>query len=254
MLSKLITIMKKQNIIQKLQSIGLSEKEAEVYLTLVEIWPSTVLEISRNCSVKRATIYWLLQGLESLWIIRLDSSSDKHRFIWEPPKQLEYILERQKKDLDVLLPDLEKIYMGETNPNAIRFYRGKQAMYKAYSELLDSLKPSDDYLVFWDLQTWHDTDPEFFHSWPKQRVKIIRSGRSIFTNSPMAEEYRTNQWKLETTVKILNSQKQFHAIKLITSDRVFLHKTWKPYLVIVIENQEVVKLYKEMFEVLWEML
>lgn len=256
MLSEILTFIKMniESIKTKLISFGFSQKESEVYLTLLQIGSSSVLEISRSCSVKRATIYAILESLEKKWLVELDLTQDKHRYRAEHPNYIEQMIENQKKELSSLLPELESIYSWEASSNAIKFYRGKQAMYKAYADLLNYLKPSDDYLVFWDLQSWYETDPDFFQSWPEKRKKQNRWGRSIFTDSPMAQEYQKKQWEYETQVKVLKSQKDFHAIKLVTSHHIFLHKTWKPYLVIMIEDPNMVKLYKEMFEVLWEAL
>ncbi len=247
-------IMNIKRLWNHLQKLGFSEKEAEVYLTLLSIGESSVLQISKSCSVKRATIYNILDILEKKGIVRLQVDWGKSTFIAESPKYLESLIEQQKKELSEFLPELEKLQQWSSSSQAIKFYRGKEAMYLAYDKLHASLKPSDDYLVFGDIASWFDTDRDFFSKWLEKRKKVIRSWRSIFTDSQMAQKFLQNQWNLETRVKIIHSKKNFHAIKLITSKQVFLHKTWLPHLVITIEDSAVVALYKQMFEVLWESL
>lgn len=244
--------MERKKLANRLLKLWFTEKEAELYLTLLEIGESTVLKISKSCTIKRATLYNVLDSLENKGLVRMSLEWSKSSFIAESPEQLERLIEEQERVLQEFLPELQEIYNGSSHSESIKFYRWKKAMYAAYSSLYDSLSATEDYLVFWDIQSWYETEPIFFQEWLKKRKKIVRTGKSIFTDSEMAQKFLTHQWNLETRVKVLHSKKKFRAIQLVTWKKIFLHKTGIPYLVIVIEDPSVVGLYKQMFEFLWE--
>lgn len=246
--------MHKKSVINKLKKVGISAKESKIYITLLEIGPSSVLQISRSVDIPRSSIYPIIESLSQKGLIRVEMSGMKDLFAAESPQILRNCLEQQQKALDLAIPELENLRHQETSKNTIKFYQGKAAMKSAYENLLQSLKPSSDYLVFGNLQAWHDTDPENFTAWPKKRQKIIKTGRSIYFDSPLARDYQSRQNQLNTNVKILPEKKDFEVIKVITSEFIFIHKTGKPNLVIMLENPEVVKMYREMFEIIWDIL
>ena len=48
---------------KQLKSLGFSEKEARVYLALLELGPSTTTEIARKSKINRTTGYDILESL-----------------------------------------------------------------------------------------------------------------------------------------------------------------------------------------------
>ena len=48
---------------QSLRNIGLSEKEAIIYLASLELGPSTIQEISKKAQLKRSSVYDLISSL-----------------------------------------------------------------------------------------------------------------------------------------------------------------------------------------------
>ena len=54
---------------QELQKIGLSEKEAKVYLAAMELGQAPVQKIAQKAKVNRATTYVILEGLQKKGVI-----------------------------------------------------------------------------------------------------------------------------------------------------------------------------------------
>ncbi len=49
-------------LINQLQKIGFSDKEAAVYLASLELGPATILELAKKAKVKRPTVHVLVEG------------------------------------------------------------------------------------------------------------------------------------------------------------------------------------------------
>ena len=90
-----------------LQNYGFSEKEAKVYLTVLELGTSIASTIARRSEVKRVTVYSILDDLKRKGIVH-ETSKDEVKFysVISPDtllKQLEQKYEAFKEKVPELL-------------------------------------------------------------------------------------------------------------------------------------------------------
>ena len=64
--------MGKNNLVEILKEIGLSEHESAVYFTMVSLGPSPILKIARASGVKRTTIYSVIDSLKEKGLVRVE--------------------------------------------------------------------------------------------------------------------------------------------------------------------------------------
>ena len=64
-----------------LKKIGFSEKEAVVYIKLIQLGPQPASVVSRNTEINRTTVYDILEGLKKRGIVRSlkKGGSTKHQ-------------------------------------------------------------------------------------------------------------------------------------------------------------------------------
>lgn len=124
-----------QDLIQKLVDIGLSDKEARVYVALVELGPSGVQEISNQSEVNRATTYSMLELLKERGLVSCYDQDKKTIFVAETPKKLVDLIEREARTLDekrdklvFFVPELEALYRTQRNKPVVRFYEGEEGL------------------------------------------------------------------------------------------------------------------------------
>ncbi|MCF7835696.1 MAG: helix-turn-helix domain-containing protein [Candidatus Marinimicrobia bacterium] len=84
-------------MISKLKQLGLSEKEAKVYLASLELGEATVQEIAKQAGVNRPTTYVQIEKLTKMGLMSSVEKEGKKYFNAEEPNQLLKILEKQKK-------------------------------------------------------------------------------------------------------------------------------------------------------------
>lgn len=128
---------------QSLQSAGLSEKEAKVYLAALELGSAGAVQIARKSGINRATTYLIAENL----MLRGLMSSVEHEghtlFASEPPSQLlarvereSQTLEERKLSLSAALPELEALVKAGGTPRpSVRYYEGLQGL-EAMREIL----------------------------------------------------------------------------------------------------------------------
>lgn len=130
---------------QQLQRIGLSEKEAKVYLASLELGPSPVQKIAAKAHVNRATTYVILEGLMKKGVITIFDQGKKRYFVAEGPNSLKNIISQQQKELDekeqlleTLHSQLQSVYNVLPNKPVVKFYEGKEGLKTMLDEFLQN--------------------------------------------------------------------------------------------------------------------
>lgn len=123
-----------------LEEIGLSDKEAKVYLALIEVDDDSVLSLARRTGINRTTIYPILQSLVRAGLASETQSGVKTHYRAEPPERLESVLERRKIEIDeqvkrlaVVVPQLRSQMRGDSRP-VVKYYEGKQGVLSAMDD------------------------------------------------------------------------------------------------------------------------
>ena len=73
---------------QSLIEIGLSKKEARVYISLLSLGHGTVSQIARRANINRTTGYDILDSLFSKRLVNISGKEPKQEYAAEPPENL----------------------------------------------------------------------------------------------------------------------------------------------------------------------
>ncbi|HUC87270.1 MAG TPA: helix-turn-helix domain-containing protein, partial [Candidatus Saccharimonadales bacterium] len=98
----------------RLEPLGLTDKEARVYVAALFLGPSSVQRIATQAEVNRATAYVILDQLAEYGLVSQSQEKSKTVYVAEPPEALGTLFTRQqheielrKQELKRLLPDLQ---------------------------------------------------------------------------------------------------------------------------------------------------
>lgn len=118
-----------------LKDIGLSEKEAQIYLALLSFDKALIAEISEKAKVKRPTTYVILDSLLKKGLVSESNEGKKTYYMSEQPEKLEmfvdrqiHLLEENKKTLDIVIPQLKGLSRGQGEKPLVQFYEGKEGV------------------------------------------------------------------------------------------------------------------------------
>ena len=114
-----------------LQNLGLSEKEAEVYLALIELGKASVVEISRKAGTKRPTTYLVLDELKNKGLVTELPEESRSLYVAEDPELLAKDLKKKLSDISDLMPVLRAKFNRGSKPK-IRFIEGEENLFKLY--------------------------------------------------------------------------------------------------------------------------
>src|SRR5437868_13388020 len=119
-------------MLKELQDMGLSEKEAKVYLAALELGPTTAEKLAIQAKVNRSTTYVQLESLMEKGLMSTYEEGKKTFFAPESPELLRRLLTLKKdevvareRDLTRFLPDLLRQFEGAGEKPVVRLFPGK---------------------------------------------------------------------------------------------------------------------------------
>lgn len=173
-----------EELFEDLQDIGLSEKEAKVYLATLELGQETVQNISKKAEVNRATTYVVLEALQKKGIVSTFEQGKKALFIAEGPHALYNIireqeeeLEKRDNDLDGIMPELMSVFNLHPDKPKVTFYEGKDGLKSmVYDHFMKS--KSKEAQIFFNV----DHVSDLFSKEEKEMMRMKRIGEKIHLN------------------------------------------------------------------------
>jgi HTH-type transcriptional regulator, sugar sensing transcriptional regulator len=122
-------------LIKQLTDLGLSDKEARVYVGMLSLGPSGVQEIADASGVNRATTYLMLESLVQRGLASTYEQDKKAIFVAETPKKLEDLIANESKTLEekreklvFFVPELEALHRTVRSKPVVRFYEGEEGL------------------------------------------------------------------------------------------------------------------------------
>lgn len=245
--------MKKQDQLEAvLTELGLSEKEAAVYLAAILLGPTTVMKIARMAEIKRPTVYSIIESLRQKGLMTIKTKGFKQLYVAENPNRLESIIEARKSLLQKHIDSFLSLYNPGGQKNIIKVYEGLDAMKAILEEILKEISPKDDYFVISDTEQWMSPDPEYFKHFAERRSKkrpnlkllLIPSEKSLW-----AKKFEKN---FNSQTKLLPANITFSANISITANKTVINYMKPPFTTIVIEHAGIVAMHRELFNILWQ--
>ncbi len=142
-----------------LRSAGLSDKEAAVYLALLELGPSTAYRIGPKAKLKRPITYVVLEQLQRRGLTSVVPQGDRKLYVASEPGKLLGELEHSRELYKRFLPNFEALYQsteGKEKPQ-VQLFEGDEGIRHVYDEILKAREVS----FFATIRDFMEFYPEF---------------------------------------------------------------------------------------------
>lgn len=217
---------------QKLEYLGLSEKEAKVYLALLKVEKMQAIQLSRKLGIKQPTIYVILDSLLNKKVIYPVQVGKRNYFAAESPNSLRVLVDKEKMNIETKSKKAEKI-IAELNTierdsgerPVVRYYNGKTAVKNSVDEFVSMEDYSEglDYGIYsYDLLN-KIFDKKTLDDIEGKRVKNNIRFRAIYTGDDkvlttdkanMKEVMKIDQYEfpIECDIGIFKDEVRFHIL------------------------------------------
>jgi HTH-type transcriptional regulator, sugar sensing transcriptional regulator len=238
--------------IDELKNAGLSENEAKVYLSALELGETSVYRLAKKSGVKRTTTYLAVENLKEKGLM-----SEYHRnnviiCYAENPKKLTDMLEDKKKALDKILPELLAFTNLIDKKPKIRFFEGKESYKEVFSDVLKY--PDNEMLGTFNEKFWNYDNyfTEFFI--PKRKEKKIWA-RILFQDNPELRNVARNEKEHFFQSKLVPSEKFKVEIEMVVyGNNKVGFVSYDEEIAIIVESQKIHDTQRSFFEVIWDVL
>lgn len=245
-----------------LSDLNFSEKEAQVYLALLEIGSGKAQDIAKKTRLNRTTMYDILEVLMQRGLVSKYKKGSATFFnALEPKHLLTYLdrekeeqtkkIEKQKKKVSELLPELISLQNIYTTRPKVQFFEGEKGMREAYE---DTLTADGMILGYANIKTIHEGLPDFFPEYYKRRVENKIFGRGILTRNKESLERTTHNQEEMRDVRFLPDEEMTFTPEVNIYNNKILIVSWKEMMAIIIESKELADLQKLTFNLLWDTL
>ena len=242
---------------KELQALGLSEKEAKVYLAALELGPDTVQNIAKKAGINRPTAYLQIESLKQKGIISEVEKDSKVLIMAESPERLSSLLntyekelEFKKKELERILPNLSELFTGTGEKPKVKFYEGRGGI-RAIEE--DFLKTkSKEIYGFANADKVYELFPEYLKGYSSKRVAQGIKSQMIYNRQAGPLDKQDDE-KMLRIAKHINYEKLpiDSDITIFGSKVAFLAYKDNPIGVLV-ESKEIAQTMQTLFKRIWE--
>ncbi|MEI7749978.1 MAG: helix-turn-helix domain-containing protein [Candidatus Moraniibacteriota bacterium] len=236
---------------KQLQSAGLNENEAKIYLAALELGQTSVSRIALKSVIKRTTVYLSLDNLMKKGLVSAIKKGGKTLYFAEDPRDLERIMEERKKEISDIIPQLLAFTNLIDNKPEIRYFEGEEGIKEVLMQTLEF--PGKEILMMFSESYFSDFGDEFFEK--TYRPERIRQKILSRTLMPDNEQMRAFSGK---SVQHLRQAKflppglfKIDIEMLIYEKNKIAIISYKEKFAFIIDSQAIHSSFKSIFETLW---
>jgi sugar-specific transcriptional regulator TrmB len=248
--------------ISKLASFGLSEVESRLYLYILGKEPLTIVQIAHGTNLPRTTLYDNVQKLIEKGLVEKVVIYKSQMFKAHPISILKDQIARQTeqiKKLEISAIELENMLplaTTQTTSTQVRYFHGPAGFKQMMSNTLNAEKETIGYSEFGRVTV---VGEKFMEYWKTEMISKNIKDRVITSDNPKILSYvkepTENYWRRQfQNTKIIDNKSFYISGDTTIYNNIFAVCWWKSGEVVgvEIENPELVKIQKSIFEILWK--
>ena len=247
-------------ITQHLKILGINEKEAGVYIALLQGEVSTPLQVTSKTGINRTTVYRILEQLNTNGLVEkiVEYKSTKYQAV--SPDKINLIIAKRESELEnlknkvpKLIDDLTQIKNIAIQPTKVVYFKGKDGLEQLLWNTLKAEGKSE--VIGYGYLDWSDGIGEKMADKLRQEYvdrkifsREIRNQKDIdFTKVPSyVGKFWTGRYIPKSKLEILHDT-------YIYNDVFAYYNFYKEEMFgVEIHNEEIAKTQKQIFEILWK--
>lgn len=238
---------------QSLHILGLTQNEIRLYLYLLEHGVSTPPQLAHGTQMERPNCYEILRRLKEKGLIAEQKHGQRKAYAASDPAALLQNWERKKDLLNDIVPDLRALYTTQKNKPKIQFYDGLEQVKQIYEQTLSA----DEIFGFASTAQLFAQDPKFFTRYLKRLQQRGIVFHDILTHASTTTAAPEMKAVLRGLYEMKFFPKNYADVPvdiLIWEDNIALIAISKPIFGTVLTHQDITKLFRIIFAVMWQRL
>lgn len=245
------------NFIKQLSSFGLTENQANIYVSLLGLKKATVLQIARKTGLQRPTIYDNISRLQDIGLVTKILERGKPMFIPEDPQSIHSYLSKQQKEASVLIPELQSLFGQESVKQDIKFFRGAEGLKRLTDVILQSKEKEIRTIGNYQENIRGMFSKRFLEELWHARTRRNTKARILFSYAavePLKKERAYSEIgniRYNREVRILPEAINLHVLYTIVDDNVLFWSNQKEGYSFLFKSNSYADSLKTLFDFLW---
>ena len=227
-----------------LQEFGLTENEANVYLTLLRLGSATASEIAQKTNIHRINIYDILERLQERGLVSYVMVGKRKNYEATEPKRILEIEEDKIKNIKEILPELNSHRILAKSPQEATIYKDKKGIKNVLVEITKTKHPVYLFASGWG---FHEMFPEYENIW-YSHLKLNK----VKIKALISSKFKKTKIQEPLNYRFLPSQFVFPSTTVVFGNKVFLIIWSAQPIGILIRGKEIAESYKQFFNILWK--
>jgi len=234
-----------EQITEYIRKTGMTENEAKLYTTLLEIGPSQAGIISRKSGLHRRVVYDTTEMLIKKGLIGYILKNNKKIFQASSPNRILEIIKEKENSISDILPEMLLMYNKTKEKEETNFYKGKSGLKTVFE---DQINEGKEILILGASPIAYEMLEFYFHWFDRRRVEKKIKTKIIF-DSPN----KLNKKIPLSEIKYLPQKYSSPLALNIYADKVaiILWSKENP-IAIVIKNKQISEGYRKYFDLMWK--
>ena len=257
---------KNLTLVKKLEKSGFSDKEASVYVALLELGGAFPSRIAEYCGLKRATTYNVLLTLSIRGVINEIEKRNKLFYQIEKPEKISRYaqgqISRAEDALDntkKIIPEIESLYNSLKDHPSVSYYEGTEGLLSIYEDMISGKKPyemlafskADDFVNF--------LSAEFLKKFVSKKVEIGITTRGLIPDTPENRNFSETYFG-KTPEKFWPKRKYIKPENFPLSGEIIMYSDSKIAIInfnnnqmtgIVVDDRALHQMMRTIFELSW---
>lgn len=238
------------NIQESLKNLGLNDKQAKVYVALLELGQVTAYAIAERCGIKRPTVYVVLDELRQKGLVLKIPHIKKQLWSAKSPDEFLEEVEERLRLARRALPELLAMTSGANKPKTL-YFEGERGVKDFLDYGLDKMS-GKEFVGFYAHA--ENISKELLDMVNEYNSKLKREHiglRGIAPEHTTLKYYRDRDKEYSRNMKIVSYKTYSSNISVDvgpTFVRIFAPKDMQG---VIIENPDIARTMKQIFEMVW---
>jgi len=241
--------------ISELEQLGLSNKEAKLYLASLELGKAKASDLANYTDINRGTVYDVAKTLFRHGLMSTVQQGRITYFVAHSPEDFVARMNERVKRAQELLPEIDSVMRTKYHRPKLRFYEGIDGLKAIYKETLKC--QSKKMLQFVSVkEVFESVGKDFAKDYVARRIRRHIQLKAINDRQGEINDKKEG-YSSHTDAKLLRESRvapagvSFPSIVMVYDDSVALISTKKENFGFIMESRESAAMMSFLFEVLW---
>lgn len=236
---------------EAIATLGLNDKQTAVYIALLQLGKGSAYSIADKSGLKRPTAYVILDELIKKGLVERIPRARKQQYRAISPEQAFSALEERVALAKEKLPELLAMTKGSNTKVSAVYFEGLKGIKQVMEYKQKENKGKEIVGFYATSQDLPKELTEYFVQWNEKSRKLGITMRGIVPDHESLTTFRNSDEKSGRNMKVMPYEEFSSEVAIDVSGDVVRIQDYKNLQGVAIENADVAKTMREIFEMVW---